>query len=323
MSEPVLPSDTIRAPLHPVALVSFLLGLASLVLLALTGIPALILGLRALRAVNSSDGQLRGARLAIAAMVLGGLGTVATVLLFFGAPVIMKWQYAAARASCTNNLRELGLSLNKYAKVHGTFPSATRNPADLPPPRRISWMADVLPLMAEGQRVNQAYQNLANQIDRTKAWDDPANDAVVNTPVRAFLCPGHPDFDPHHAPGLTDYVGMAGIGNKAAYLDRRDPNAGMFGHGRGVRPKEITRGTSHTILVVETASENGPWLAGDFPTVRGLDPKVEHYVGPGRAFGGLHPGIMNVLWVDGSVRPVNDNVPAELLRQQATIRQEP
>jgi prepilin-type processing-associated H-X9-DG protein len=184
-------------------------------------------------------------------------------------------------------------------------------------------MADVLPLMAEGQQVNKAYQNLAGRIDATKAWDDPANDAVVNTPVRAFLCPGHPDFDPHHAPGLTHYVGMAGVGNKAAYLDRRDPKAGMFGHGRGVRPKEITRGTSNTMLVVETASENGPWLAGDFPTVRGLDPKVEHYLGPGRPFGGLHRGITNVLWVDGSVRPVNDNVPADLLRQQATIRQEP
>jgi prepilin-type processing-associated H-X9-DG protein len=180
----------------------------------------------------------------------------------------------------------------------------------------------VLPLLAEGRRVNKRYQDLAGRIDRAKAWDDPANAAVLNIPVRAFLCPGHPDFEPNRAPGLTHYVGLAGIGPRAAFLDRSDPRAGMFGHGRGVRPREIAAGISHTMMVLETADENGPWLAGGFPTVRDLAPDVDDYIGPGRPFGGMHAGIMNVLWVDGSVRAVADDTPGDLLRRQATIRRE-
>jgi prepilin-type processing-associated H-X9-DG protein len=309
--------------LHRAALASFLLGLASfgLCLLGLTGVPALVLGLRGLRAVNTSDGRLRGARLAVAGMVLGGLATLVTVA-GVAALFVVRWQYASMRITCVNNLREMGVALTKYGEAHKRFPSATQNPAGLPPEQRIAWLADILPLLAEERPVNSAYQALEKRIDRTRAWNDSANEPVVNTPVRAFLCPGHPDFEPRRRPGLTHYVGMAGVGTRAAYLDRRDPRAGVFGHGRGVRAEEITRGISATLMVLETAHENGPWLAGDFPTVRGLDTKVDEYVGPGRPFGGMHPRIMNVLWVDGSVRPVSEGVPAALLRKQATIRVE-
>jgi prepilin-type processing-associated H-X9-DG protein len=300
---------------------SFLLGLASFALCFVTGLPALLLGLHGLRAVNASDGRLRGARLAITGMVLGGLATLLTVA-GFGTIILLRWQQTSAQASCINNLRVLGVALNKYAEQHSHFPPATRNPANLPPPRRISWLADVLPLMAEGRPINADYQALAEKIDRDHAWDSPANAAVVKRPVRAFLCPGDSGIDPNQPPGRTTCVGVAGVGPRAAYLDRSDPRAGVFGHGRGVRPAEITRGISETMMVVETAQEIGPWLAGDFPTVRGLEPDVEHYVGPGRPFGGLHRGIMNVLWVDGSVQPRSDKVPGDLLRRQAMIHWE-
>ena len=38
-----------------------------------------VLGLSALRAVNSSDGRLRGRRLALAGLLLGGVGTAVTL----------------------------------------------------------------------------------------------------------------------------------------------------------------------------------------------------------------------------------------------------
>ena len=56
----------------------------------------------------------------------------------------------------------------------------------------------------------------------------------------------------------------------------------MFGHGAGVKPEQTDEaGTSHIFLVLETTAENGPWLAGGVPTVRGLAPGVKHYSGPG------------------------------------------
>src|SRR6185369_5586939 len=125
------------------ALLSFLLGLSSvaLCLLALTGVPALVVGLRGLRAVHLSDGRFRGARLALAGMLLGGLGTVATAL-GVAAIVVLRLQESSWRVGCAENLRQLGVSLKKYAEAHETFPPATRTPERLPPSRRISWMAD-------------------------------------------------------------------------------------------------------------------------------------------------------------------------------------
>jgi prepilin-type processing-associated H-X9-DG protein len=305
---------------HRIAVVSFVLGLASLGLLILTGVPALLLGLRGLREVNASDGRLRGARLAIAGMILGGLGTLVTLL---GAFVIIavELRLKSTRAECINNLRQIGVALNKYADTHRRFPAATRDPRQFAPNQRLSWLADVVPLLGDGTPKTARYQTLAEKIDHSKGWKDAANAAAVMTPVRIFLCPGHPDYRPTRAPGLTHYVGVAGIDPGAADLPREDVRAGMFGHDRGVSRRQAERGISYTMMVLETTRDNGPWLAGGYPTVRGLAPDEEQYIGPGRPFGGMHSGVVNVLWVDGSVKPMKDDTPGELFRALATLQQ--
>ncbi|MFO0929813.1 MAG: DUF1559 domain-containing protein [Gemmataceae bacterium] len=304
----------------PAALVSFLLGLCSLALclLALTGIPAIVFGLRGLRRVNTADGRLRGRRLALAGLTLGTVGTAATMV---GAAAIVVVQLRATsyRVECVNRLRQIGIALNKYADTHQTFPPATRDPAALPPERRLSWLADVLPLLAEGAAVNASYQELARQVDRTRGWDDAANAPVAERVVRMFLCPAHPDTVRLRSPGRTDYVGVAGVGPDAAALPRSDRRAGLFGNDRGVKRDEVAGGISHTLMVLETAWENGPWLAGGFPTARGVDPGAEPYSGWGRPFGGLHPGVVNALWVDGAVRPLADDTAADVFRRAATL----
>src|SRR5262249_12694310 len=74
-------SDVTRAPrTSSKALVSFLWGLLSLVLFLVAGIPAVLLGLHSLREINRSDGALRGRPFAVAGMVLGGLGTLVTLV---------------------------------------------------------------------------------------------------------------------------------------------------------------------------------------------------------------------------------------------------
>ena len=61
-------------------------------------------------------------------------------------------------------------------------------------------------------------------------------------------------------------------------------------------------------MATETGRDNGPWTAGGPPTVRGVDPADAPYIGPGRAFGGLHPGGLNVLFADGSAEFMQDDV---------------
>jgi len=309
---------------HTGALVSFLLGLSSLVLglFALTGLPALVVGLRSLRTINASEGRLGGARLAKAGVFMGVVSTLLTVL-GVGALVIVRWQDASRRVGCANHLRQIGVALNKYAEVHGSFPPATRTPPELSPDKRISWMADVLPLLDEGRPSPAQYSAVYERIDLKAAWDDPANVNAVNTQVRIFRCPGHPQFHSTIVPAPTHYVGMAGVGPDAAFLKREDPRAGMFGHDRGVTRKEIEGGISFTFMVLETAQDNGPWLAGGWPTVRDLDPDADQYAGPGLPFGGLHHLSTNILWVDGSVRPLANDTPGEVFRAHATLRRAP
>src|SRR5262245_51218891 len=75
-----MPTPTPTPTLHLGALLSFVLGLASFVLclLGVSGVPALVIGYRSLRAVNASEGRRSGAYLAVGGMVLGGLATLAT-----------------------------------------------------------------------------------------------------------------------------------------------------------------------------------------------------------------------------------------------------
>src|SRR5262245_28706351 len=121
---------TSKSGWHSGAVLAFLLGVASvgLFLLALTGVPAMVLGFRSLRAVNASDGRFRGARLAVAGMILGGIGTLLTVV-GIAAVVFLRVQVDSRRMTCTDNLRQIGIALNKYADTHDRFPAATSGPA--------------------------------------------------------------------------------------------------------------------------------------------------------------------------------------------------
>jgi hypothetical protein len=281
------------------------------------GIPALVVGVRTLRSINASDGALGGARLAVAGIIAAVCG-LALPALGVVAMLAISAQAASKRVECANHLRQIGVALNKYADAHEAFPPATQVPADLPPPRRLSWLADVLPLLAEGTRAAEAYQALSAKVDGQRGWDDPANAAALAARVGMFHCPAHPG----PVTNATHYVGLAGVNPGAIDLKRDDPRAGMFGYDRGVKRQDVTAGISFTMMAMETASGNGPWLAGGFPTARGLDPDVEQYAGPGRPFGGLHAGVVQVLWVDASVRPVSDATPGSLFRKQATLRRD-
>jgi prepilin-type processing-associated H-X9-DG protein len=305
----------------PAALVSFLLGLASLALFALTGLPALLLGLRGLREVNASDGRLRGRWLALTGLALGGLATTVTVVWAL-AEVALRLRATSHRTECVNNLRQLGLALNGHLDAHGAFPPAAILNPRLPPQRRLSWLAAILPDLGEGTPAGKRYEDLAGRLDRRRAWDAPANALVVRTPIPLFLCPAHPDYAPRSS-SFTTYVGIAGVGLDAANLPRTDPRAGMFGYDRGVKLREVTALISSVMMVTETAEDNGPWAAGGHPTVRGVDPATTQYIGPDRPFGGLHRGGLNVLYVDLSVRWLSDAVEPEVFRTQATIADRP
>jgi len=329
-------TSTTTSRVSTLALVSLVLGLASLVLLLITGIPAVILGLYSLRWINYSDGRLRGRGLAIAGMALGGLGIAAAVVLL-GASILADVREKAHAAECTENLHRLGFGLKLYDEDFKSFPPGTVPNDALPPERRLSWIALILPYMepdappddkATARRVNREKQ-VYKQIDFHRAWDDDANRAAVETRLRLCLCPSW-SGPAAHSSALTSYVGIAGLGREAALIPDfhppllvpKDPNAGMFGYDRATRRGDITAGLQHTMMIVETTRDNGPWAQGGPATVRGIDPDDNPPVGYGRAFGGLHPGIVHVLYTDGRVESINDKVTPEQWIERASISRE-
>jgi hypothetical protein len=296
----------LTSSLCPRAVICFVLGLLSPALLFLTGVPALWTGVRALRLINASDGRLRGRRLAVAGMILGGLGCVAGVIGTL-AIVFVELRVRSQRLECLNNLRQIGGAVLNYQSTNNAFPPGTLPNAALPPENRLSWLTALPPFMEQKTKGARAAQSLYEQLDLSLAWDDDGNATVAHTAAPFCRCPAHPFADPRIATGATSYVGFAGVGRDAAELPRGDLLAGIFGYDRVVRREDLTAGATQTLLATETARDNGPWTAGGSPTVRGLDPADAPYIGPGRPFGGMHPHGLNILRADGGADFMRDD----------------
>jgi hypothetical protein len=300
----------------------------------------LVIGYYGLRAVNTSEGRLHGRRLAVAGMMLAAAALLAD-LLGGGAYLVLHVRTTSQRAECANNLRQMGLALGSYYDRAGTLPPGTISNERLQPEQRLSWLVSLLADYAELDAVSRKrnvvdseYFAAAHALNREKAWNDTINAVAVERRLRGFLCPAHPDFGGEPPPGRTHYVGIAGIGADAAELPPTHSRAGVFGYDRRITYQEVTAGISETLLAAETMwgngaagqgrpsaeAGNGPWAAGGRATVRALEPMEVPYTGRGRPFGGLHPGIVNVLYVDGSSRPFRDDAPPEQFAILATLR---
>jgi hypothetical protein len=332
------PPPAAGRPVSFLAVLSFLLGLAAVVpaVLILAGVPALVLGLVSLRRINQSDGRLRGAWLAVGGMILGGLGTLMTLSgLVVG--LVLETREKADRLGCQNNLRLIGEGVALYNDQHQHYPPGTLPAPDLPPERRLSWLAGIVPDVAaaldlrgkaaqrkEPHPHGAALDSVAAALVPTAAWDAGANRAAVNVAIGEFICPSSRLRAPPGSPGLTTYVGLAGIEPNAATLPLTDRRAGFFGYDRILTQQGLqrARGESRTLMVMETAFENGPWAAGGFPTVRGLDPGQRPFLGPGRPFGGIHRTGCYALFSDGHVEFFRNDFGADKLEALVLIHAE-
>jgi len=307
------------------AVASFVLGLLALPLNIFAGLPALLVGYRSLYAINASEGRLAGRPLAVTGMALGVVGC----LIGAGFGVFLLFSYlgaASARADCANNLRQIGAALEKYQENHrGIYPSGTIPNPQLAADQRLSWMASLLPYLERKTLSTEKWTTLVDSIHPDQGWQAPIHQAAGSTRVPTFLCQGALEPAIQTTPGLTTYIGLAGVGSDAPSLPLSDPRAGFFGYDRTVKRPQLNEGLAYTMVVTETTLDNGPWIAGGPATVRGIVPDQAPLIGIGRPLGGCHfafltgvPGL-NTLWLDGSVRYFTNSMPAETFADQTRL----
>ncbi len=198
-------------------------------------------------------------------------------------PAVQQAREAARRSSCKNNLKQIGLALHNYHDTFKVFPPGyigdfghfsnsggtpvvhpkgnTNNVAQW------NWTAFVAPMMEQGA----AYDFLGVS-DRhgAAAIDDWANtQSTFQTPVSAFRCPS--DAGPDTGRGLrrprgdnsatrrevaiTNYVAMNRGANNTNVRARKRQSTGIFWVDSKTRIRDITDGTSNTLLVGERAWE--------------------------------------------------------------------
>ncbi|HEV3117442.1 MAG TPA: DUF1559 domain-containing protein [Gemmataceae bacterium] len=245
-------------------------------------------------------------------------------------------RHAAWRMSCANNLSTIGMACQFHHDCLGHFPTGTVPNHVLAPDKRFSWLPQIWPSYING--------GTALLLDTKQAWDAQTNcpprwqsrldfngtmGAEKIDAITVFLCPAVSFSRDRHLLNPTHYVGVAGLGERAAELPLTDAHAGFFGYDRQVSRQDIKDGLATTIAVVE-ALDGGPWTAGGQSTLRSLLPADRPYVGEGGQFASMHrdsslffpgsqPVITNVVFADGSVRRFTGSVSPQIIEQLVTI----
>ncbi|MGH7172849.1 MAG: DUF1559 domain-containing protein [Gemmataceae bacterium] len=175
---------------------------------------------------------------------------------------MQKVREAAARAQCSNNLKQLGLALHNYHDALNSFPGG-RDAWPAP----FSAQAHLLPFVEQ--------QNLQNIVNFTQSTSTGVNLTASHTPIKLLICPSDPSGG--RVPGGA-YAGNNYVGNVGSGI-----NAGDYVTGNGVflldHPlgfKDITDGTSNTAAFSELAIGNGV-TGGAGPT----DPRYQFIQLPG------------------------------------------
>ena len=218
-------------------------------------------------------------------------------------PAVQKVREAAARMQCTNNLKQISLSLHSYHDANQGFPFG-KGPSYSGSPAYARWSvhSQLLPYIEQ--------DNLYKSIDFTRPPETPGMEGVINfmpayqnparenaaacrTKVNVFICPSDSAPLPGDWPGQNNYLASQGVQflcdvtetQPSTIAPAEQPDGPLYFLSKK-RLTDIKDGTSNTAVFSEKRRGTGTpdpltdmkvmavqsTLDGAYNTCRGLNP---------------------------------------------------
>ena len=309
---------------------------------------------------------------------------IIAVLVALLLPAVQQARETARRMQCRNNLKQIGLSLHNYHDAHGVFPPGwipmrrvSPNPIlELTHTKRTSWawVVFLLPHLDQAPLYSRLTQNVVPYYDDPDSFPVSPGDQD-DVLLAALVCPTDPGSQQSVWGGTNYYVSNSpGTGYKRAnyaacggvYYGSQDErfypwaakppgSLGVFGPLSKTRIRDVTDGTSNSIIVGEAASghpsherydsdkNTAPiWIRSQrestlpTPSEDSAHYSVARYTGKRWSplginhkgafvslpdyFGSFHVGGAQFLFADGSVRFIQETIISTTYRNLGVIQ---
>lgn len=187
----------------------------------------------------------------------------------------------ARRMQSINNMKQLGLAMHNYHDANKHFPAAAIYSQDGKP--LLSWRVALLPFLGD-------YNKLYDRFHLDEPWDSEHNKKLIDKIPAEYRSPKSKLKEP----GMTNYLVPVGPGT-------------VFEGREGMRIKDITDGTAHTIMTVEVDDAHAViWTKPDDLPYNPNDPS--------KGLGGLFKNCFIALFCDAHISVINLPCPDDRLR---------